>query len=261
MQYVGQTKQQCKVRFAAHKVSAQRPKFNFGKALAEYGYNGFTFQEIYIAFDKSALDNAEKQLISALKPAYNMTSGGAGQPSSFIRDETKKKLSDLAKARWANPEWRAKTVVSIREAGQHVEAKDRGKKLGQEHNGSKVRWANHVKKVKILASPEELAEKTRASWQNADIRAKRLLGMHITNTTFECKANRSKALLARKFTQEQIDKGARNRWVPIYCKELNVTFLSATYTAEYFKVGKSAISNVIKSKGKLHKQYSFERVA
>ena len=261
MQYVGQTKQQCKVRFSAHKVSAQKPKFNFGKALAIYGYDLFTFQEVYIAFDKLALDHAEKQLISELKPTYNMTSGGAGQSASFIRDETRKKRSDSAKAKWADPEWRAKTTVAIKEAAQCPEAKERGRKLSLMHNGGKIRWSGHVKKVKIPVTLKERAEATRVSWENEEIRAKRILGLKVINATPECKANRAKALLARKFTQGQIDKGARNRWVHLYCKELNITFLSATYAAEYFKVGKSAISNVIKSKGKLHKQYSFEKVA
>jgi hypothetical protein len=61
--------------------------------------------------------------------------------------------------------------------------------------------------------------------------------------------------------KEQVDRGAYNRMRPIYCKELNVTFLSGMYAAEHFNVGKSAISNVIKSKGKLYKQYSLEKVA
>lgn len=261
MQYIGQTKQQCRVRFAAHKVSAQKPKFNFGKALAEYGYDAFIFQEVCSAFDKPSLDHIEKLLISELKPAYNMTTGGAGQPASFIRDETRKKRSEAAKARWADPEWHAKTTEVLKKVHQCPEAKERGRKLSLMYNGGKIRWADHVKKVKVPFTLEERAEATRVSWENEEIRAKRILGLKRANATPECKARRSKALLVREFTQEQIDKGARNRRVHLYCKELNITFLSATYAAEYFKVGKSAISNVIKSKGKLHKQYSFEKVA
>jgi group I intron endonuclease len=261
MQYVGQTKQQCKVRFSAHKISAQKPKFNFGKALAEYGYEAFIFQEVYNAFDKPTLDHIEKLLISELTPEYNMTSGGAGQPASFIRDETKKKRSDSAKARWANPEWHAKTTAALKKAGQSPEAKERGRQLNSLYNGGKVRWANHTKVVKVPVTIEERAEMTRASWKNEEVRAKRILGLNVANATPECRANRSKAQLGRKMPKEQVDQGAYNRMRPIYCKELNVTFLSGVYAAEHFNVGKSAISNVIKSKGKLYKQYSLEKVA
>ena len=101
-QYVGQTRQRAVLRFYAHMVSARKPKFKFARAIAEYGFETFTFEEVASCLSREALNAAEKAFIAELHPAYNMTKGGAGR-SAPVSDELRKRRAEAAKARWADP--------------------------------------------------------------------------------------------------------------------------------------------------------------
>jgi len=69
--------------------------------------------------------------------------------------------------------------------------------------------------------------------------------------TPEVKAKLSAARLGYKTAQTAVDKMAKSKWKPVYCKELAVSFLNQKYAAEYLGVVKSAITQAIKNKGKV----------
>jgi group I intron endonuclease len=143
-QYVGQTRQSVQKRWAAHWRTAicnKSKKAKFQDALVAAGQNAFSVEEVFVAFDAEKLNQAEIELISALEPTYNSSRGGKGLRPVVVSEEIKRKRSEAAKMRWANPEWKAKTVVSIQRAGKALEAKERGKKIAR--IGSAAR-AKHV---------------------------------------------------------------------------------------------------------------------
>jgi group I intron endonuclease len=259
-QYVGQTIKSCASRFRAHKQSAKKPKFRISYVMAEYGVEAFSFMEVYVAFDKLALDNAEKRLIAELSPEYNMTRGGAGSPGRPMKESTRVKIVENLRARWADPEWREMMREKLREASNTAEAVERGRKLSL-HEGGKIRWAGHVKKPKANLTTEQRAELTRKSWENPKTRELRLANHKIANLKPEVRLKRSIASTGRRNSDEAIQRIAKAKWRPVYCKELQVTFLSGKFAAEYFGVGHTAISNAIKSKGRVGGKYTLQKVA
>lgn len=131
-QYVGQTRQPVQKRWAAHWRSAicsTARKAKFQNALLEFGCEAFKVEEFFVAFDAEELNRAEIAVIAELQPSYNSSKGGMGLRPIEVTESTKLKRSEAAKARWANPEWKARTVQSIQRAGQTPEAAERGKKV------------------------------------------------------------------------------------------------------------------------------------
>ena len=131
-QYVGQTRQPVQKRWAAHWrtaicIAARKAKFQ--NALLEFGCEAFEVEEVFTAFDAEELNRAEIAMIAELQPSYNASKGGMGLRPVEVTETTKRKRSEAAKARWANPEWKAKTVQSIQRAGKTPEAVERGKKI------------------------------------------------------------------------------------------------------------------------------------
>ena len=65
---------------------------------------------------------------------------------------------------------------------------------------------------------------------------------------------RAKLSLARigyKTNKSAVDKTARSKWKPVYCKEIQASFLNQKYAAEYLNVVPAAVSQAIKNKGKV----------
>jgi group I intron endonuclease len=259
-QYVGQTRQLVEKRWDAHwrtAICATSRKAKFQEALTTFGRNVFQVAEVFIAFDADALNAAEIALIAELKPAYNATRGGKGLRSITVSEETRRKRSDAAKARWANPQWKAKTVVSIQRASQTLEAKNRGRKIAG--MGNAARWANHVK-----AQPEitrSLSDAIKASWQDPLVRLRRIENIRIAAQRPESKQRYSDAARGRVHTATTIAKIAQTKWKPVYCRELQCSFLSQKAAAEYLGVLKTSVSNAVKQKGKVARMYTLEMVA
>lgn len=133
-QYVGQTRQPVKRRWATHinTATANVPKkYNLSKAIGEYGKESFEFKEIFYAFNEEGLNAAEIELIAELKPAYNIAKGGAGHRGVIPSPELCKKRSETIKALWGNPEWKAKQIAKLKQAHSSVEAKERGRKVSK----------------------------------------------------------------------------------------------------------------------------------
>ena len=255
-QYVGQTRQKFDVRVYAHKINSLKPRFKIHRAIAQYGFSSFKFEQVFVAFDRNALNHAEKEIISDLKPAYNMTSGGAGLPGP-VSESVKKIRSEQAKQRWANPEWKAKTVNSIRAACKTKEFAEKAKVKLAGRNLAAVRWQNHVKPPKEL---KNLSESIKKSWQNIEVRAKRISGIKAAVLRPKTKERRSLASRGRKMSTDAVRKSAIAKYKPLYCEELGCTFLSQAHAADHFQLGRTAITEALKRKGKVRGLYTLVRV-
>jgi group I intron endonuclease len=209
-QYVGQTIQPVSKRWAAHLYTSKNPKFKLAKAIHEYGVSIFKCEEVYVAFDKTELDNAEKSFIKQLNAVYNMTKGGSGKPDRYITEKQRLCTKKLSSERWANPEWKAKTVAAM--------------------------------------------------WGNPEVRDRRIQSLKSRLADPKVRQRYRDVQLGRKMSAEAVYKSAKAKWKPIYCKELEITFLSQQAAAEELKILKTSICNAIKSKGKVAGKYTFSRV-
>jgi group I intron endonuclease len=260
-QYVGQTRQLVQKRWDAHwrtAVCETSRKAKFQGALTNFGRDAFQVVEVFVAFDADALNAAEIAMIAELQPVYNATRGGKGLRPITVSEETKRKRSDAAKARWAHPEWKEKTVASLKKAHSTPEAIERAKRLSA-FGGGAIRWAGHKKKEK--APPADRAALTKAGWLDPIVRQKRIDGMRIAFQRPEVKAKISQAAKGRRHTQAAIAQIAKSKWRPVYCPELRCTFLSMSAAADFLGVLRTTVSNAVKQKGRVLRQYSLERVA
>ncbi len=254
-QYVGQTIKTVARRWYAHCISAQSPKFPVAVSIATYGKDNFTVQELFAAFDKQSLNWAEQVSIADLQPTLNRTRGGAGTPRQLTPEECAKR-SDAAKRRWANPEWKAKTVASLKNAVRKAVPYEVLRARGEQTCAK--RWAGHVKPTKQFVGTGALTAKT---WQDPVIRQKRIDGLRAAFAKPEVKEKRRVASVGRKMPVEAIENSARAKWKPVYCQELEVSFLNQKYAAEYLGALKSSVCAAIKNKGKVNKQFTLVRVA
>ena len=223
-QYVGQTRQSVQKRWAAHwrtAICSASRKAKFQIALTKFGQDVFDVNEMFVAFDAESLNQAEISLIAELQPAYNASKGGKGLRPVAVTEETKRKRSEAAKLRWANPDWRAKTIQSIQRAGQTPEAVERGKKIAA--IGLAARWADHVKK-------QRPAPRVKACKQKRDPAIGRMLA-------------------------------AQAKWTPVYCPELQCSFLSQKAASEFLGVLRTSVTNAVKHRGRVAGKYTLEKVA
>jgi hypothetical protein len=114
-------------------------KTKFHKAIKKYGVNDFDWIILYQSKDKEHSHNMEKYFINLHKSnhrniGYNITSGGEGfcgtrseenkrkssesaKKRPLVTEETKKKLSEINKARWQNKEYKDK--MSLKRKGEN----------------------------------------------------------------------------------------------------------------------------------------------
>lgn len=128
-------------------------------------------------------------------------------------------------------------------------------------NGIEKRWEGHVKALPKPKSQVSRSQLTKNMWANPKIRENLVNGLRIAAKNPDSRLRKSLASKQRKQTESTIEKIARAKWRPLYCKELQVTFLSGKFAAEYLGVLRTSISNAIKSKGKVcGGLYTFEKV-
>lgn len=255
-QYVGQTKQRPHVRFRAHEISARDPKTKFHRAIAGLGYKNFKFEVIASAASREALNDTEKAIIRQYHPTYNSTVGGAGRARKVSQEE-RLRMSEAAKCRWANPVWRAKTTETMRELGAAGVFSDSGRKGGSTGAGARARWAGHIKTIKPT---KDRSKSISASWANEEIRSRRVAGLVLANTRPEVRARRSLAMQGRTQSPETIAAIAKTKWKPVYCPELQITFLSRLAAAEYINVGKSTVSEALRHNRMVAGKYTLQEV-
>jgi len=254
--YVGQTIKPLSYRVSAHKASSKKPKTKFGLALAEFGFAQFIFSEVFIAFDRDALNKAEKHFINDLRPVYNSTIGGAGVPGRVVSATTKEKLREATRARWSDPEYRNKVTRAIQESCSTDEYANRCREIGLRHGGQ--RWANYVKKPKLV---KDRSASMKAAWANPVVRQRIASAVRSANLAPAHRARLSAAGMGRSHSKAVIEKIAAQKHKPVLCPELQVTFLSRKHAAEWIGACRSAITTAIQRKGKVFKLYTFCEVS
>lgn len=257
--YVGQTRQKTERRWKCHintAVSKVAPKYKLAQAIGAFGKDVFLFEEVFVAFDKDILNAVEVAVIAELKPEYNITKGGAGHSGVVASEAVRKGRSERLKQRWSDPVWRDAQVKKIREFSQTPEAIERGRKLAEKGRGK--RWLNHTTKT---TTPADRSEAIKKSWLDPQTRAARIAGLRKTFEDPEKRANISARLEGRKLSKESISKVAQAKWKPIYCKELQCSFLSQKAASEFLGVLRTSISNAVKRKGRVAGKYTLEQVA
>jgi hypothetical protein len=255
-QYVGQTKQPPHVRFRAHEISSRNPKTKFHRAVADTQYVNFNFEVVASAPTRESLNVTEKTIIAQYTPIYNSTCGGAGR-SRVVSDAERTRLSEAAKKRWASPVWREMTIASIRRATSGDRYVDYGRKVGKTGAGAKARWANHSK---IEKQPKDRSASIAASWLNPEIRAKRTAGSIEASKRPEVIKCRRAASTGRKLSLSAIAASAKAKWKPVYCPELQISFLSRNAAAQYIGVGKSTVSEAMRHNRKIAGTFTLREV-
>jgi len=131
-QYIGQTRQKSLRRWKNHINTANSTvakKYKLANAINVFGKDNFNFQEVFVAFDADALNAAEIAWIEDIKPAYNITKGGAGHKGVCYSAEVCKARSERLKRQWSNPEWRDKQITQLKEISKTAEARIRGQQV------------------------------------------------------------------------------------------------------------------------------------
>jgi len=210
-------------------------------AMRKYGADAFSITILKWCETKEAADELEAFLIEECetrKKGYNMAPGGEGNGSGEDSphygkkqsSEHLRKLSEVRKGRTLSENWK-----------KNISEGNRGKKMPQSfsekmsiiHKGSK--------------RPDSHKEKCR----------QRMLGNVLSDET---KLKLSLALKGRKVEEAQKIATSLLFRKPVFCKELNITFLSMKYAAIFIGFHPATISAAIKNKTKIDKKYSFEKV-
>lgn len=255
--YVGQTRQKPSYRFCAHKAASRNPKSKFHNAISEYGYATFFFEVVASAANAQGLNDVEKLIIGQYNPEYNATRGGAGRPRT-VSIEERAAMSARAKARWADPLWRQNVTATMRKLGASGVFTEAGRRGGKTGVGAKTRWAGHTKTEK---QPKNRSASMSASWGNPDVRARRISGLVEANKRPEVIARRSAASTGRKLSDCAIAASAKAKWKPVYCPELQVSFLSRSAAASYIGVHKTTVSEAIRHNRKIAGAFTLREVS
>lgn len=218
----------------------------------------FVFAELYVAFDKAALDDAERYFIAELRPVYNATRGGSGSPGPKA-EATKQKLAAHFKRLAADPDWVAKRTLAVRRAAAEGKFTACGQRLAASGAGLKARWAGHVKRVNL--TPEERREAYLAAWRDPEIRARRIAGQKKALARPEVKARKRELMLGRVMPRESVKKTAAAKFKPVFCPELGVTFESQKYAAEVLGVKAGTLAYAVAKGTKVNGNYSFVGVS
>lgn len=258
-QYVGQTRQLALRRWRSHintANSSAAPKYKIAKAINEYGPEAFIFEEIFSAFSPTALNDVEIEFIAALAPKYNTTKGGAGHRGVTPSKELCQARADGLKQRWADPVWREKQRAKLKAAAQTPEAKARGENL------ARLRQAQLLgREPKVKPPQKNLSEILRRSWEVPEIRAARIAGLKRAAQTPEARKRRSDFMRSLVLPKHTLERIARARWKPVYCPELQCSFLSHKAASEFLGVLRTSVTNAIKQKGRVAGKYTLEKVA
>lgn len=140
-QYVGQTRQKVAKRWNAHyrtAICAKARQNKFSTFLFKEAPASFSIAEVYVAFDAATLNAVEIAYIAYLSSTLNTAKGGAGHRGVVASPEVCKKRSDAAKARWANPEWKAKTVALLKAAHDNETSRENCRALAKSRVGTKA---------------------------------------------------------------------------------------------------------------------------
>ena len=117
--YIGQTRRSLEHRWGQHRAAVNREEFNhLYKSIRRYGIENFSIEQIDSAFSIAELSEKEAAWIAHFgstdpKNGYNATSGGE---IAYKRTaESRLAISERAKQRWQDPEYRDATIEKLRQ--------------------------------------------------------------------------------------------------------------------------------------------------
>lgn len=258
--YIGQTRQKTATRWANHRTKLNSKSHHSKKlqvAWDVHGQKSFTFIELFYVLDRQYLNTAEKEVIQWVCPKYNMTSGGSGSKDRVITDEHRKIFSDRLKAKWSDPVWKEKHIQILKDSHKTDAVISQIKNI--QRLGPLKRWEGHVKKEKPKALTTQ-SERTRISWNDPEIRAKRIDSIKRQSKKPESVEKRRLASTGRIMDKLSVEKSAKAKWKPVLCEELGVSFLCMKFAAEFLNVRHTTISEAIKMNRKVFGQYTFVKV-
>lgn len=113
--YIGVTTREIEARVQDHKDAMNRVDNKFYRALKKHGIENVEFRHVKDCKTVDEMFVVEKVLIERHKTntdGYNSTTGGEGNPGRIVREETRRKISELQKKRFENPEERQKAAIT-----------------------------------------------------------------------------------------------------------------------------------------------------
>lgn len=204
--YVGKTKETVRERWQRH-CNLRGNVSLLQKAIAKYGAASFRVEEIATAVSKDALNSLERewiQRLSTLAPnGYNLALGGEGGSSHA---STRAKLSAIASARWARPEFKEK-MRGINSAAATPETT----RLRREN--SKKAWSRpeHREAVRVgmeTVGRAKLSLASKAAWANPDYRARVIAATKAAQSGADFLKRRGEAISAALATPAAKEKRA-----------------------------------------------------
>ena len=112
----------------------------------------------------------------------------------------------------------------------------------------------------VLRTP--LESPIRSNWKRTPEICKRISdGVKKAMAKPEARDRVSMQWLGVKRSKTSVDKSAKAKWKPVYCPDIQVTFLSQKHAAEHLGLARSTITEAIKRKGKVSGLFTFARVA
>lgn len=102
--YLGISSRDLNKRKNEHISRRNTGKSLISKAIKKYGQDAFEWDVLYQSDDEIDIKTIEREMISALKPPYNLSEGGEGMIGYTFSERTKKIFSDKYKGKKRPPE-------------------------------------------------------------------------------------------------------------------------------------------------------------
>jgi group I intron endonuclease len=234
--YVGITSKGYKNRFIHHCSQG----YYLTSAIKKHGRKNFKLELLFQIESKEKAAEYEINLIKELNTkfpnGYNFSDGGQAPCHT---PEIRSKISNALKGKAKSPTHLAKIKKNAIVNGE--------KRKGISRPEFSEEWKQKMslsKKGKNLSESHKKA--ISESLNNSEKFKNRNIG-----TYFKLN-NPSKNPILK-------EKSARAKWKPVYCYELDFTFLSIKFAAEYIKVRPSSVSNAICRNTKIY-NYTFTKV-
>ena len=154
--YIGQTQKSLNDRISKHFYSVRHnSNLYFHNALRKYDFDWSILEECKSKTDLDMREGYYIEQYNTLKDGYNLTQGGEGSFGYKHSDETRKKMSEIAKSLPSNFKGKKhteETKEKIRKAklGQKVHSEEWKKKMSEAHTGENNPFygKHHTKEVK-----------------------------------------------------------------------------------------------------------------
>lgn len=207
--YVGLTTMELATRWyhhvwAAHN-SQQCSHYPFYRAIRKYGAESITLEVLHESDDLQELTRLERHEIEArgtFTGGYNQTMGGEG---AQLSDETRAHLSEIGKALWEDPDYRAKQEAtrsteehrrakseSIRKSHSRPEFRKGASKRLKERFQDPEYKQRHLATMRTPEYKAKISAASKRSWSDPEIRGKIVSSLREAVTTDEHRAKVSR---------------------------------------------------------------------